>query len=114
MLVAYAVVAIAAAIANGFSATCDFVRFERVLVVMRNAGVPESWIVKLGVPKALGAIGLLVGIAVPFIGIAAAVGLVIYFVGAIIAHVRVRDTGYPLAFAFLTLAVAALVLRLLA
>ena len=61
--------------------------------------------------KAAGALGLLVGlIGVPLIGTAAAVGLVLFFVGAIITHLRVRDYSIGPAAAFLLLAVAALVL----
>jgi len=45
------------------------------------------------------------------IGIAAAVGLVLFFVAAIITHLRARDYSFGLAVVFLLLAVAALVLR---
>ena len=62
-------------------------------------------------PQSSRALGLLVGIRVPLIGIAAAVGLVLFFVGAIITHLRARDYSFGLAAVFLLLAVAALVLR---
>jgi hypothetical protein len=39
-----------------------------------------------------GAVGLLVGLAVPAIGVAAAAGLGLLMVGAIGAHVRVSDS----------------------
>src|SRR5438046_2909776 len=81
---------------------------------MAKAGVSESWITMLGILKAAGAIGLLVGIGVPLIGTATAVGLVLFFVGAIITHLRARDYSFGLAIVFLLLAVAALVLRLVA
>ena len=68
----------------------------------------------LGILKAAGAIGLLVGIAVPQIGIAAAAGLVLFFIAAIITHLRAHDYSFGLAVVFLLLAVAALVLRLVA
>jgi hypothetical protein len=43
----------------------------------------------LGALKLAGAAGLLVGLAgLPAIGIAAATGLVLYFIGAVIAHLR--------------------------
>jgi hypothetical protein len=76
--------------------------------------VSESWITPLGILKAAGAIGLLVGIGVPLIGTAAAIGLILFFVGAIITHLRAHDYSFGLAVAFLLLAVAALVLRLAA
>jgi hypothetical protein len=66
----------------------------------------------LGILKAAGATGLLVGIGVPLIGTAAAIGLILFFVGAIIIHLRARDYSLGPAVAFLLLAVAALVLRL--
>ena len=43
--------------------------------------------------KAAAAVGLLVGVWVPEIGLAACIGLVLYFVLAIGAHVRARDFG---------------------
>jgi len=112
MFTAYLVVTILAAAANIFSAMCDFVRYEKVSVAMAKAGVPESWMTTLGVLKAAGALGLLVGIGVPVIGIAAAVGLILFFVGAIITHLRGRDYSLGLAIVFLLLAMAALAVRL--
>ena len=112
MFTAYLIVTILAAAANIFSATCDFVRYEKVSIAMAKAGVPDSWMTTLGILKALGALGLLVGICVPVIGVAAALGLILFFVGAIITHLRGRDYSLGPAMAFLLLAVAALVMRL--
>jgi hypothetical protein len=67
----------------------------------------------LGLLNAAAAFGLLIGlIGVPPIGTAAAIGLVLYFFGAIVAHLRVRDYSIGPAAAFLLLAAAALVLGL--
>src|SRR5437870_9971418 len=112
MFNAYVVVALLAAAANIFSATLDFIRFKQVLINMAKAGVPESWITILGILKAAGGVGLLIGIGVPLIGVAAAIGLILFFVGAIITHLRAHDYSFGLAVVFLLLAVAALVLRL--
>ena len=112
MFSVYLIVTILAAAANIFSATCDFVRYEKVSIAMAKAGVPESWMMTLGVLKAAGALGLLVGIGVPVIGIAAAVGLILFFIGAIITHLLGRDYSLGPAIVFLLLAAAALVLRL--
>ncbi|HVO79258.1 MAG TPA: DoxX family protein [Terriglobales bacterium] len=114
MFTAYLVVTGLAAAANIFSATCDFVRYKQVSIAMARAGVPDSWMTMLGILKAAGALGLLIGIRVPLIGTAAAVGLILFFVGAIITHLRARDYSFGLAVAFLLLAVAALLLRLYA
>jgi hypothetical protein len=113
MLIAYIIVTMLAAAANIFSATLDFIRLKQVLINMQKAGVSESWITTLGILKAAGAAGLLIGIGVPLIGTAAATGLTLFFIGAIITHLRARDYSFGLAVVFLLLAVAALVLRLL-
>src|SRR5438874_11423526 len=111
MFVAYLIVTVLAAAANIFSATCDFVRYEKVSIAMAKAGVPESWITTLGILKAAGALGLLIGIGVPAVGIAAAAGLVLFFIGAIITHLRGHDYSFGLAIVFLLLAIAALGMR---
>jgi hypothetical protein len=77
---------------------------------MAKVGVSESWLTTLGLLKAAGALGLLAGIRIPLIGIAAGLGLVLFFVAAVITHLRGRDYSFSLAIVFL-LALAALVLR---
>lgn len=111
MFIAYIVVTLLAAAANIFSATLDFIRYKQILVNMARVGVPESWLTTLGILKAAGALGLLVGIGVPLIGIAAAIGLILFFIAAIITHLRGRDYSFGLAVVFLLVAVATLVLR---
>jgi hypothetical protein len=98
---AYIVVSILAAATYGYAAYVDFTRAPWLLDNMAKYGVPQSWLFPLGVLKAAGALGLLVGIAVPLIGAAAAIGLVAYFVGAIVTVVRARwysHLHYPLLF----------------
>jgi hypothetical protein len=112
MFIAYIIVTLLAAAANIFAATLDFIGFKQVLINMAKTGVSESWINVLGILKAAGALGLLSGIGLPLIGIAAAVGLVLFFVGAIITHLRACDYSFGLAVLFLLMAVAALLLRL--
>ena len=80
MFVTCIVVTILAAAANIFSATLDFIRYEPILINMAKVGVSESWITTLGILKAAGALGLLIGIGVPAVGIAAAAGLVLFFI----------------------------------
>lgn len=91
MFTAYVVVAALTGITNTFSATVDFLRYEPLLARMANAGVPHAWLPLLGALKLAGAFGVLVGIAVPPIGVAATVGLILFFLGAIITLVRARD-----------------------
>ncbi|MGH3422397.1 MAG: DoxX family protein, partial [Streptosporangiaceae bacterium] len=91
------------------SAAVDQLRYGPVLTAMARAGVPESWLPALATLKVAGAIGLLVGIAAPAVGIAAAVGVALFFVGAILTHLRAR-WGYLAPTPFLVLAVGALAL----
>lgn len=112
MFAAYVVVSMLLAITLAGIAAADFTRHQQVLVNMAKAGVPESWLTPLGFLHAAGALGLLVGIRVPLVGQAAAACLVLFFVGAVIAHLRVREYTLAPAVALLLLSVAALVLQL--
>jgi hypothetical protein len=112
MFAAYLTVTGLTVAANLFSATCDFVRYKQVSIAMAKAGVPESLMTLLGILKAAGALGLLVGIGLPLIGTAAAIGLMLFFIGAIITHLRAHDYSLGPATLFLALAVSALILRL--
>ncbi|GAA5131065.1 DoxX family protein [Pseudonocardia adelaidensis] len=113
MQTAYLIVTVLTVVANLAIALADVLRARFVLANSESVGVPESWLVPLGLVKAAGAAGLLLGLAgVPLIGTAAAAGLVLFFVGAVLTHLRACN--YALAFpgAFLALAVAAFVLSL--
>jgi len=111
MFTAYVVVTVLTAAANTFAATADFTRPAWLLGNMAKARVPQSWLFPLGALKAAGALGLLVGIAVPPLGVAASVGLVLFFIGALITHVRARYWDVAAPVTFLLLAVGSLVLR---
>ena len=113
MHIAAIILMILAAAANTYAAISDFTRPSWILDNMKKLDVPQSWLPTLGILKALGALGLIAGIAIPFIGIAAAAGLVVFFVGAIVAVVRARWYPHmPFPLVWLALAVAALVLQL--
>jgi DoxX-like family len=115
MFTAYVVVTVLAAGANIFAATNDFTRAAWVLANMTKLGIPHAWLCALGALKAAGALGLLVGIGIPLIGVAAAVGLVLFFVGAIVTALRAHWYAHlPYPAAWLLLAVGALMLRLAA
>ncbi len=108
MHVTYLVITILAAIANGYAASLNFVGAESVKVVADRVQVSRRWMVPLGTLLASGAVGLLAGFAVPALGTAAAIGLVVYFICAVTAHARVRDRQIGGAVFFLVLAAAAL------
>ncbi len=65
--------------------------------MLRGLGLRNRQIRLLGTVEMLGAIGLFVGIWFPIIGLLAAIGFVLYFLGALIAHLRVRDALLNLA-----------------
>jgi hypothetical protein len=108
MRIVYLVTTVLAALAVSCAATLNFVGAESVKVVADRVRVPRRWMVPLGALLACGAGGLLAGLAVPPLGTAAASGLVLYFVGAVTAHLRVRDRGIGGAVFFLLLTTAAL------
>lgn len=114
LFTAYAAVTLVAIAANAFSGLAAILHFKPILPGMERAGVPVSWLTfPIGTLKTAGAIGLLLGLAgVPYLGGAAAAGLVIFFVCALYTHVRAHDLSsqFGLAIGFFSLAVAALVL----
>ncbi|KKB99181.1 DoxX family protein [Mycolicibacter arupensis] len=83
-------------------AIADFVPAQFVLANSAQVGVPRSWLVPLGAAKLAGGVGLLAGLAgFTAVGIAAAVGLVAFFVGAVVAHVRAGvfyNIGFPVVY----------------
>jgi DoxX-like family len=114
MFTTYIVATVLAAVINAFSATLALIRYKTILVRLANARIPESWLPTLGLLKAAGAIGLLVGIGLPLVGTLAGIGLILYFIGAILTHIRARDNAFGLASAFLLIVVLSFVLDVLA
>ena len=112
MTLAYVVVTLLAAAANAWAASVDATRPEWILANMTRLGVPHAQLPALGGLKAAGALGLVVGFAVPPIGVAAAVGLVLFFVGALLTAVHARWFAHWYPVPFLALAAASLALRL--
>lgn len=111
MILAY-VVTIVAIVANAALAVAAFTQAKFLVANSDQVEVPRSWLPWLGGAKAAGAAGLILGLSgLRFIGIAAAAGLVLFYVGAVIAHLRARVL-YNIAFpaGFLVLAVATLAL----
>ena len=83
-------------------------------MIHETVGVPLKYFPLLAAFEFAGALGLVVGIWWPPIGIAAGIGLVLYFVGAVVSHLRVGDIkGIGSAAFMLVLAAGALTLRIL-
>jgi hypothetical protein len=112
MYITYLVTTGLAALANAYAASLNFVGSGSVKLVADRVQVPRAWMVPLGTLLASGAGGLLAGFAVPALGIAAGIGLVLYFICAVSAHLRVRDRQIGGAAFFLLLAALALTVDL--
>ncbi|MFH9571893.1 DoxX family protein [Streptomyces sp. NPDC017230] len=112
MFTAYVIVTVAAIVANAGIAVADLMRARFVLANSAEVGVAVSWLPRLAALKATGAAGLLIGLlGVRPLGIAATVGLVLFYVGAVAAHVRARvlhNIAFPVG--YLALNAAALFL----
>jgi DoxX-like family len=94
-----------------FAAARKLTHRPDVVAGYERVGVPEERLNLLAFILLLGAAGLLVGLAWTPIGVAAATGVVVYFLLAIAAHVRHRDTGnLPTPVAIEAIALTALVL----
>jgi len=114
MSVAYVVVTLVTIAATAGITVADFARAEFVLANSAEVGVPASRVPVLAALKGAGAVGLAAGL-VGFrgLGVAAAVGLVLFFAGALGVHVRAR-VFHNIAFpgAYFALSVASLWLAL--
>jgi hypothetical protein len=84
-----------------------------IMKTMDRVGVPKNRLWLLSTAEAAGAAGLVIGLFWWPLGIAAAVGIIAYFIGATGAHLRVRDWQVTMPAALLAAGVAALILRLL-
>jgi hypothetical protein len=97
-----------------FSAAGKLRKEEQVVSTIHGTvGVPVRLLPGLAALEVAGAVGILVGLWLEPLGVAAAIGLVGYFVGAVIGHLRVGDTkGAAMPLLPLVLSVAVLALRL--
>jgi hypothetical protein len=116
MFTAYVSVTLIAVAANALSGIAALLHLKAILPGMAKVGIPESWLTfPIGTLETAGAAGLLLGlIGMPLIGIAAAIGLILFFVCAIYTHIRAGDYSpqFVLANGFLLLVVATLTLGL--
>ncbi|MDV3129119.1 DoxX family protein [Mycobacterium sp. 21AC1] len=112
MFTPYVILTLLTAGAAGAGCVMNYIHHPIPVAAAKAVQVPQSWMIPLGSLLGAGALGLLAGLAIPALGIAAATGLVLYFIGAIIAHLRVRDFALGPAAVFLTLTVATLVATL--
>ena len=112
MFAAYVTVTVLASVFTGIAAVTYLIGHDYPKAQADMKRLPRSWVPRLGLALAAGSLGLLAGFAVPLLGTIAAAGLVLYFVGALVAHLRVgsrRLVGWAV---FFVTEVAALVVNL--
>jgi hypothetical protein len=112
MFAAYVTVTLLASAVNGVAATANLIGHDYPKAQADKLGVPRTWIPVLGSLLAAGAVGLLAGFVFPLVGMLAAAGVVLYFLGALGAHLRVHDHQLGAWAVFFCLAVAALAVNL--
>lgn len=100
------VVAIFLIIVCVVSALGDFAKVPSLVETMTRLGVAVNFLPVLGAIKLAAAIAAGIGLAVDAVAIAAAVVLVVYFAGAVIAHTRVKDSFRDSGAAFVLLTVS--------
>lgn len=97
MTIALVIVASLLGVAATASGLGKLTKKPAVIDQLTGLGVSASVIPVLGLIEIAGTVGLIVGIWVAPIGIAAAIGFVLYFLGAVLAHVRHHDKVKDLA-----------------
>ncbi|WP_223691935.1 DoxX family protein [Leifsonia poae] len=102
-------------VANGATAIATFARAKFVVANLGDVDLDPARIPLLAALQAAGAVGLLLGLlGVPFIGVAAAGGLVVFFIGAVVVHLRSGAfRSLPSPVLFLALAIATFVVTVL-
>jgi DoxX-like family len=108
----YVIITVVTVLATAAAAIADLARADFVVANAREVGVPQTRLTWLAAPKAAAAVGLLLGLGgVRVLGTAAAAGLVLFFLGAIAAHIRAHvyhDIALPTVYLALALASLAL------
>ncbi|WP_100458802.1 DoxX family protein [Mycobacteroides abscessus] len=92
---------------NGFEVVAKAVKAQFVVQNSGEVGLAPRWLPYLAVVEGAGVVGLVIGFAgVRQIGLAAAIGLVAFFIGAVGAHIRsnvLHNIAFPGVFLALAL-----------
>ncbi|MEK8108307.1 DoxX family protein [Micromonospora sp. M12] len=112
MFATYVTINILASLFTAIAATTYLINHDYPREQMEMKRLPLTWMPRLGLTLAAGSLGLLVGFAVPVVGTLASLGLVLYFIGAFIAHARVGSRKLVGWAVFFVTVVAAFVVNL--
>ncbi len=94
------------------SSVADWKKDPRIVESMDRMKVPTGVIPALPLFKMAGAAGIVLGLWSKPLGIAAGIGLVLYFVGAVYFHVRAKDPMKDTGPAVLMLLISVLIVLL--
>jgi hypothetical protein len=113
MTIALVTLGVLLGLAATASAVGKLTRRTELVAQLAALGVPRPFVPVLGLLEVAGSAGLLIGIGVGPLGVAAAAGLTLYFTGAVGAHLRHRDRLREClpAMVLLVVAVATLILE---
>jgi DoxX-like family len=111
MFAAYVTVTILASVFVAIASVTYFIGHAYPKAQLDMKRLPQSWMPILGTILAAGSLGLLAGFALPLLGELAAAGLVLYFAGALLAHLRVGSRNLAGWAVFFVTVVAALVVN---
>jgi hypothetical protein len=99
-------------------AVADYAKAGFVMKNSAEVHVPERALPYLATLKLAGAVGLVAGLTVmPWLGVAAGTGLILFFVGAVIVHIRARvlyNIAFPGLYLLLAGAATACMIRMAA
>lgn len=109
MHIAALILSIVLGVAMLASGVMKLIRAPRIVSLMAAVHVTPPQLTVLGALQVASTTGLIAGIWFPPLAIAASIGLVLYFTGAIVAHVRANDPAMQGAIAFLALSVATMI-----
>jgi hypothetical protein len=113
MVAATTIVSVLLAALLAYSAVTKLSHEERFVQGYVRVGVPEDKLDYLAIILLAGAAGLVLGLLWAPVGVAAAVGVVLYFLTAIAFHIRADDTEHlPTPLVIAAIAAATLGLRL--
>jgi hypothetical protein len=111
MSTAHTIITVVAAAWIVFSAYATLTKASWVVDNLDDYGVPTTWWPRLATAKAIGALGLLVGLIIPPIGIAATIGVGLYFLAAVVTVIRAgaySHIPYPMMYLVPVIVAAAL------
>ena len=114
MFITLVITAVLLAAVCASSASLKLRKDERsVAVIGGTVGVPLHFFPILAALELAGAAGILIGLWLEPLGVVAAACLVVYFGGALVGHIRVRDTkGLAMPVPPLVLSIVVLALRI--